>query len=109
MTTIATVRRYCLGLPEVVELPHHGIPSFRVAKKIFATVPDSEHLHVMLGEDEVEDMIAVAPSSFEKLFWGQQLAGVRVHLDAADRRLVTWALDKAWRRRAPARLIKPTN
>jgi hypothetical protein len=32
------IRRLALALPEGYEADHHGIPSFRVAKKIYCTV-----------------------------------------------------------------------
>ena len=39
------VRGLALDLPDVVELPHHGFPSFRAGPKqrIFATMPTDEH------------------------------------------------------------------
>lgn len=39
---MSTLRRACdlaLALPEVTEADHHGIISFRIAGRIFATVP----------------------------------------------------------------------
>ena len=38
MVTDETFRSLCLSLPETVELPHFDLASFRVNKKIFATV-----------------------------------------------------------------------
>jgi L-aminopeptidase/D-esterase-like protein len=98
-------RRLALALPEAAEAPHHGIPSFRVAKKIFATMPDDAHLHVMLDRDEVDMAVGASPRACEELWWGKQLAGVRVRLAAADRRLLEMLLKEAWRRRAPKRLV----
>ncbi len=98
-------RRIALALPEAVEAPHHGIPSFRVGKKIFATMPDDAHLHVMLERDEVDMAVAASPRACEELRWGKQVAGVRVRLGAADRRILEMLLKEAWRRRAPKRLI----
>ena len=50
MVTLAAARRLALSFPEATEQDHHGMPSFRVDGKIFATVPDDRHLHVMLDE-----------------------------------------------------------
>jgi hypothetical protein len=93
-----------LSLPEAMEKPHHGIPSFRVANKIFATVPDNGHLHVMVGRDETDMAVSAEPRAFEELWWGERLAGVRVNLAAADIGLLTVLLSEAWRRKAPRRL-----
>jgi hypothetical protein len=42
MLTLSEARRLALSFAEVTEEDHHGIPSFRVRGKIFATVPDAE-------------------------------------------------------------------
>jgi hypothetical protein len=104
MVKIGAVRRLALSLPGAVEKGHHGIPSFRVAERIFATVPDNEHLHVMVGPEETEMAIGAAPHAFEELWWGKRLAGVRVRLAAADSELLALLLREAWRRKAPRSL-----
>ena len=104
MVKLREVRRLALSLPEAREAGHHGVPSFRVASKIFATVPDDEHLHVMVGPDETDMAVSAAPHAFEKLWWGKRLAGVRVNLAAANLDLLTVLLSEAWRRKAPRRL-----
>ena len=104
MVKVREARRLALSLPETSEEGHHGIPSFRVAKKIFATVPDGEHLHVMVGPDEVEIAVRAAPHAVEELWWGKRLAGVRVNLASAELDLLTVLLNAAWRRKAPRRL-----
>jgi hypothetical protein len=38
MVTIAAFRKMALAFPEAEEKEHHGIPSFRVGGKIFATL-----------------------------------------------------------------------
>jgi hypothetical protein len=53
MATLQQVRKFIATLPEATEQDHHGFPSFRVADKIFATLPDPLHLHIMLAEPEV--------------------------------------------------------
>ncbi len=106
MVKVREVRRLALSLPETTEQDHHGFPSFRVAKKIFATVPDDEHLHVMVGPDEVDMAVSAASHAVEELWWGKKLAGVRVNLAAANLDLLTLLLSEAWRRKAPRRLLE---
>jgi hypothetical protein len=82
------------------------MPSFRVKKKIFATVPDGKTIRIMLGPDEVAAAISTNPEAFEELWWGKQLAGITVHLARADKRQVADLLGEAWRRKAPKNLVK---
>ena len=104
MVRLRDVRRLALSFPGACEKGHHGMPSFRVADKIFATVPDDTHLHAMVGPDEAEMAVRAAPGAFEELWWGKKQAGVRVHLAEADIDLLTVVLTEAWRRKAPRRL-----
>jgi hypothetical protein len=72
----------------------------------FTTVPtDQEHLHVFVDEDEVRASVAEDPTTFEELWWGQRLIGVRVRLATADPGRVGELLEEAWRRKAPKRVV----
>ena len=104
----AVVRRLALSLPATVEADHHGFPSFRVAGKIFATMPDAQRLNVMLDARGVEQAVELAPKVCEPVHWGRKLAGVRVALPAADSALVERLLKLAWDGKAPRRLAKPS-
>ncbi len=105
MVTLREVRRMALSLPEANEEDHHGMPSFRIRKKIFATVPSDEHVHVMLGAEETDMAVSADPDAIEELWWGKRLSGVRVTLAAVDRELLAELLREAWRRRAPRKLV----
>ena len=61
---------FALSLPEAVEQDHHGIPSFRVRGRIFATVPDEDHLRIMVDEGEIRAAVAEDPEAFAELWWG---------------------------------------
>ncbi len=99
MVTVAQVRKVALGLAGAVEMDHHGRASFRVEKKIFATVPDSEHLNVMVEEPRIEALVRVHPDLCAEVWWGKRLAAVRVDLRKAPAKLVTDLLAEAWHRR----------
>lgn len=90
------VRRLALELPEVVEAPHHGFPSFRAGRRgrIFATLPTPEVLRVMLEEDSIRSAVARWPWCREG-WWGQRLMTVEVVLADADAVAVTELLDEA--------------
>jgi hypothetical protein len=98
------VRQLALGLPEAVELDHHGRPSFRVDGKIFATIWDPEHINVMLDEPGILTAVQAHPEACAERWWGKRLAAVQVELAAASDGLVAELLTDAWERRAPARL-----
>ena len=104
MVTLAEARRLALALPETTEEDHHGITSFRVRNKIFATVPDGHHVRVMLDADATRAAVSDDPDAFAELWWGKKLSGVTVALASADHRRVTELLEEAWRRVAPKRL-----
>ena len=101
MSSRAGFRRLALALPGALEADHHGFPSFRVQGKIFATLPDADHAHLMLAEPEVRAALREQPAGCEELWWGQRLSGVRVALAAVDPDLLRDLLHAAWERRAP--------
>lgn len=104
MVTMAEARRLALSLPEATEEDHHGISSFRVGNKIFATVPDGDHVRVMLNRDATQAAVSDDPVAFAELWWGKKLSGITVTLARADHRRLTELLEEGWRRIAPRRL-----
>jgi hypothetical protein len=99
-------RALALALPEAVEQDHHGVPSFRVRGKIFATLPDDEHVRVMVDEPEIRACVAEDPETFAEMWWGKRLACVVVDLRRADPGQVRELLAEAWLRKAPRTLAK---
>jgi hypothetical protein len=89
-------RRLALGLPDAVEQDHHGRPSFRVAKRIFATLWDERHMNVMLDESGIMTAVADHPRECTEVYWGKRLAAVRVDLRVADPELLRELLADAW-------------
>ena len=104
MLTISEARRLALSFAEVTEEDHHGIPSFRVRGKIFATVPDADHVRLMFDPDVARVIVRADPDACEELWWGKRLSGVTVGLARADHRRFADLLEDAWRRKAPQRL-----
>ena len=104
MTTLAEARRLALSLPSTEELPHFQATSFRVRGKIYATAPDSDHLHVFLGEEARAQAVALYPGFIETLAWGAKIVGLRIHLADARNEVVAWLLELAWRAKAPKAL-----
>lgn len=102
---ISQIRRLALSLPEASEEPHFHLSSFRVAGKIFATVPpDGDFLQVFVDDTQREVMTAVDPKTYEPLLWGKKIAGLRVKVATAKPNDVAELLRMAWERKAPKTL-----
>lgn len=78
--------------------------SFRVRGKIFATVPDDDHVRVMASEPEILAACAEEPDACEPYFWGKKLACVLVSVRAVPPGLLSELLEDAWARKAPPAL-----
>jgi hypothetical protein len=104
--TVATVRRLALSLPETDEGPHHDMTAFRVAGKIFATIPaEGGRVHVFVDDDEVAASCAEYPAAVEELWWGTKRRGCKVHFRHATVPLLRELLVESWRRRAPKKVL----
>ena len=90
------VRRLALDLPDVLELDHHGFPSFRAGarRRIFATLPIDEILRLMIEPESIREAVAQWPWCREG-WWGTTLSTVEVVLADADAVVVTELLDEA--------------
>jgi hypothetical protein len=96
VVTTEQARKLALSLPEAVEQDHHGRPSFRVARRIFATLWDEEHMNVMLDEPGIRTAVADHPQVCAEVWWGARLAAARVDLRQVDGALLQELLADAW-------------
>ncbi len=101
------VRRIALSLPETVEKEAWEIPTFRVAGKMFITVPDDEtSFAVRCPIHERQELIAAEPKKFWVPPHEAGSSWVRVRLaeleDMAELRDI---LVDSWRQAAPTRLL----
>ncbi|ORX08546.1 MmcQ/YjbR family DNA-binding protein [Mycolicibacillus trivialis] len=103
MVTETVTRQLALALPEVIEQDHHGFPSFRVARRIFATLPSADLLRVMLDEHGTRSAAATWPQSCREFYWGKRLACLEIDLPHADEALVRTLLAEAWDHKNPGR------
>lgn len=99
-------RALALSFPEATEQPHFDLPSFRVKKKIFATLwEDDGKAMVKLTPEQQDDYLEAHPGTLESVHgvWGAQgatfvqLAGK----GAASAELQRELLTLAWRNAAP--------
>jgi len=104
--TMKEARELALGLAETTEQDHHGMPSWRVRGKIFATVPDDDHVRVMVDQEDIRAVVAQYPKACEEVWWGSRLACVAVDLRSAPHRLIKELLLDDWRRKAPRQILR---
>lgn len=102
-------RKLALSFPETEERSHMNHPDFRVGGKIFATLgypdktcgmvklsPEDQHY---FSKDHADVFIPV------KGTWGRRGA-TSVQLKAANKEVLSKAIQAAWRNTAPKRLLK---
>ena len=100
-------RRLALALPEAIEADHHGMPSFRVAGKIFCTIhQDRPRIMVKLAAEDQENLAAGHPGVIEAVpgYWGRK-GSTFVWYEKADAALIAMLVKLAWANVAPKRLL----
>ncbi|MBH5335876.1 MmcQ/YjbR family DNA-binding protein [Streptomyces pactum] len=108
MTDSDDVRRIALSLPETVEKEAWQMPTFRVAGRMFVTIPDDEtSFAVRCPRHEREELIAAEP---EKFWVPPHEAGsnwVRVRIAALDDLAeLRDILVDSWSQAAPPELVE---
>lgn len=81
------------------------MPSFRVRNKIFATVPDSGHVRVIMPEEQIHAAVEQDPSSCEEFYWGKRLRAVLVTVARVERDHIEGLLEDAYLHKAPPALL----
>ncbi|MDQ2889044.1 MAG: MmcQ/YjbR family DNA-binding protein [Gemmatimonadota bacterium] len=104
----AEFRRLALTFPEAVESAHMDHADFRVAGGIFATLgyPSDRFGVVQLSPQDHDLIVRDHPEIFAPVAgkWGAS-GSTTVALAEANARVVVAALEAAWRKRAPKRLL----
>lgn len=107
MPTRDDIRSIALALPEAYEADHHGIPSFRVAKKIFCTVHlDRPRIVLKLDREVQLDMVAAHPGVIEECDYQPRHGWTFVWFEAADLPTLEALLRLAWSAVAPKKLVE---
>jgi len=105
MISAADVRRYALGLPEAEEIETWGHPTFRVRKKMFATMAtDGSSGSVKSTLPEQQALIQAQPEVFGIPDYVGRYGWIRVRLDGVDPDEMRELLLEAWRMTAPKRV-----
>lgn len=71
---VDTLKSLVLSLPEAQSSEHMGVPDFRVAGKIFATLPSNQHLVLKLTVEQQKMVIRSDPELFSPVggAWGER-------------------------------------
>ncbi|MDQ1034865.1 hypothetical protein QFZ75_001281 [Streptomyces sp. V3I8] len=102
------VRRICLSLPDTVEKTAWGMPTFRVAGKMFVTLPEEEtSMAVRCPKAERDELVLAEPAKFWIADHEAGSAWVRVRLAALeDGGELRDILADSWRQAASTRLLE---
>lgn len=102
------VRRIALALPDTAEKVAWSMPTFRVAGKMFATLPEDEtSIAVRCPKAERDELVLAEPEKFWIAGHEAQFAWVRVRLAALeDEGELRDILADSWRQAAPTRLLE---
>lgn len=109
MVGFESIRTMALAQPEAVEMDHHGMPSFRVAGRIFATLrSEPPRLMVKLDPEDQRNLAQGHPGVIAPVpgYWGRK-GSTFVDYDQADSALIAALLRLAWAGVAPKRLQRP--
>ncbi len=101
-------RALALSFPEAVEGSHFDTTDFRVGKKIFATLRESDSRAVLkLSPDEQQLLKETGRDIFVPIKGSWGLKGwTQIMLDRADAETVRHAMAFAWKSIAPKRLAR---
>ncbi|MER5467309.1 MmcQ/YjbR family DNA-binding protein [Streptomyces sp. NPDC002935] len=101
------VRRIALSLPDTTEKIAWSMPTFRVAGKMFATLPETEtSIAVRCPKVERDELVLAEPGKFWIADHEAGFAWVRARLSALeDDDELRDILADSWRQAAPPRLI----
>jgi len=90
------VRGIALGLPDVEEYDHGGLPAFRVRDKRFASMLDRDSVNLMPGEEAIRAAVAEWLQWCREERFGKRLSAVRVEFASMDPAIVEEVVSDAW-------------
>jgi hypothetical protein len=94
--TLGSVRRIVNSLPEAVEQDHHGIPSFRIKGRIFATFVGSLPPEHHASPVRIVELVEENPQFYREIWWGRRLSCAQLDLSLSRIQLVEALLTEAY-------------
>jgi hypothetical protein len=107
MLTRDDVRRIALDQSEAHEADHHGMPSFRVGKKIFCTIhQDHPRAMLKLDPEDQHNLSEATPGVIEPVpgYWGRN-GSTFVWFEKIETARFADLMRMAWAQVAPKRLL----
>ena len=107
--TSKAFRTLALSLPEAVEAPHFERASFRVGKKIFATMTaDGKEAMVRVApRQKLYGLIKQHPETFFSYGgWTERNLSIGIHLAKVDAALMKELVIDSWKHVAPKRALQ---
>lgn len=109
MITLDDIRRIATAFPEVEETTHFRLPGFKVRGKPFAGVEKGAATAVFsVGQDEAAKAVAEDPATYEEVWRTAAtkiFVGLRVDLAKVSEDRVRDLVERAWRNKAPKRVV----
>ncbi|GIH27873.1 hypothetical protein Aph01nite_61830 [Acrocarpospora phusangensis] len=111
MIGLEDIRQYAMAFPEVEEMPHFRLPSFKVNGKPFALLEKGDATAIIsVGQADAQAAAAQDPEVFEEVWRaggpnGRIFVGVRVVLAKVTAERLRELTELAWRHKAPKRLV----
>jgi len=107
MPTAEDVRAVALGLPEAVEQETWGHPTFRVRKKMFATLAaDGSTATVKATREEQAALVQGDPETFFVPAYVGRHGWIGFHVALAEAEELVELVTEAWRMTAPKRVVR---
>jgi hypothetical protein len=106
--TPAAFRRLALSFPEAHEEPHFERTSFRVGKKIFATMTGdgSEAMVRVAPPDKVDALLTLQPDVFFSYGgWTERNGSLGVRLKKIGEKQMRELVVESWKHAAPKKLV----
>jgi hypothetical protein len=109
--TTDDIRRWATALPEVEETSHFRfhVPIFKVRGRTFLGMGQDEKTAVFcVSEHEADSAAATDPATFEsvrRMDARRSFLGLQVELGNVSEERIRLLVEKAWRQRAPKRLV----
>ena len=109
MITLDDIRRFATAFPEVEEVTHFRQPAFKVRGKAFAGGEKGETTAVFsVSQEEAAAAAADDPAVYEEVWRNaatRSFVGLRVDLAKVSRERVGELVERAWRNKAPKRVV----
>ncbi len=103
---VERVHLIILGLPEVTEYEHGGLPAFRVRGRRFASMLDRDRVNLMPGEEAIRAAAAEWPEWCQEGWFGRRLASLWVTFASIDPEVLEELVTDAWASKAPKTLVR---